>query len=82
MSIELYREGLPRVDIKAGHIEGREGMLVGMVEAADSLAAILMLEDGTLSLASLTDFRIQFHYDTETDDWIDENKSQPDQEVA
>jgi hypothetical protein len=82
MSIELYREGLPRVDIQAGHISGGEGMLVGVVESSDTLAAILMLEDGTLSLASLADFRIQFHYDAETDTWVDENKVEPDQEVA
>ena len=80
MSITLYREGLPRVELKAAHLEGREGMLVGLVEASDTLAAIVMLEDGSITLASLTDFRIQMHYDPEKDEWVDENVAQTDQE--
>ena len=79
--ITLYREGLPRVLISAAHIEGREGMLVGFVhDHTTPVAVLLMLDDGTLTRAGLNDFRIQVHYDPEADDWIDENKTETDQE--
>jgi len=79
VSIELYREGLPRVEINSPAITSREGMLVGLVESDDHVAAILMTEDGQLTLAALSDFRIQFHYDVEKDDWVDEH-AQTDRE--
>ena len=82
MSIALYREGLPRVDIQATHIEGGEGMLVGLVEASDTVAVILMLQDGTLTYASLADVRVQMHYDPETDRWVDENESETEPGVV
>jgi hypothetical protein len=78
--ITLYREGLPRVSIAAAHIESREGMLVGLIHEGPELAGLLMLGDGTLTRAGLNDFRVQFHYEPETDDWVDENKPEPGQE--
>lgn len=78
--ITLYREGLPRVTITAPHIESREGMLVGFIHDDRQMAGLLMLVDGSLMRAGLGDFRIQFHYDPETDDWVDENKTETDQE--
>lgn len=85
MSITLYREGLPRVSISSDAIPGREGMLVGFATSHyDSsyidIKAILMLEDGTLTLADFNLFRIQFHYDAETDQWTDENERDQEQE--
>ena len=79
MSITLYREGLPRIDLNGAQFPGREGMLVGFVDSNDSIAAIVMTEDGQLSLAGFNDFRLQFHYDAETDRWTDENEREPEQ---
>jgi hypothetical protein len=73
VSVTLYREGLPRIELNGAQFAGREGMLVGFVDSNDAIAAIVMTEDGQLSLASLSDFRIQFHYEVETDEWVDEN---------
>jgi len=91
MSVTLYREGLPRVSITAPHIDSREGMLVGLVDethVSPSVYGILMLEDGSLTRADFSDFRIQMRYDVQTDQWIDENEAanpaisinEPDQE--
>jgi len=77
MSVTLYREGLPRIELNGPQFTGREGMLVGFVDSNDAIAAIVMTEDGQLSLAGLSDFRIQFHYEVETDEWVDENTSSP-----
>ena len=78
MSITLYREGLPRVELQAPHT--REAMLVGFVESDGMVAGLVMLEDGALGTAALDAIRIQYHYDVETDQWIDENAPEPDQE--
>jgi hypothetical protein len=84
MSITLYREGLPRVDIKAPHLDDREGMLVGLAdmshEQMHAVHAIVMGEDGDLHLLDLNRIRVQFHYNAETDQWVDENEREEDQE--
>lgn len=83
MSITLYREGLPRVEIKAVHLDDREGMLVGLADMAykdtHAVHGIVMDQSGDLQLLSLDAFRIQYHYDAETDQWIDENAGEPEQ---
>lgn len=80
MSITLYREGLPRIEINSPAIDGREGMLVGFHDTGTVAGALVMLEDGRLSYAALSDFRIQMHYDPEANEWVDENDRQTDRE--
>ena len=81
MSVTLYREGLPRVEIKSPVLPDREGMLVGLADMsykeAHTVHAIVMGEDGSLHHLPMDQFRVQFHYDAETDDWVDESKHGP-----
>ena len=82
MSVTLYREGLPRVSLSSP-LMSTEGMLVGFVDDANGVQGILMQGDGSLTLATLGLFRVQFHYDVETDSWIDESKrDEKDSEVG
>lgn len=85
MSITLYREGLPRVQIKAAHIDSREGMLVGFTDfkvtnGSHHVMGIVMDENGDLQRLAFDQFRVQFHYDVETDQWVDENDRVVEQE--
>jgi len=80
MSITLYREGLPRVEIHSPVIDDREGMLVGLADSSHmgmhAAHGIVMDQSGNLHLMDLSYFRVQFHYDPETDEWVDENASE------
>ena len=76
--IALFDEP-PRVSIKLENFP-RNGLLLGMVQYADDLAAGLVLfEDGSVTMLPLATFVLDWRYDAETDQWIDVSMPKPEQ---
>jgi hypothetical protein len=80
--ISLFDEPL-RISISASHIEGRNGLLIGLsVDATrlpNTLLGVAILEDGSLTLLGAGDFVVDVTYDVEGDRWTGPFTPIPDQ---
>ena len=80
--IALFDEP-PRVSIKG--IEGmRNGLLLGMAsgDIPTWLYGVVLVEDGTVTYLSPSEFVLDWRYNPETDQWVDVSMPKPDEMVT
>lgn len=71
--ISLFDEP-PRVTISVDWVSSRNGLLVGIaVVEGSTIAGLVCLEDGNLTLMEASGFTLDWRYNVETDQWDDQN---------
>jgi len=72
VGLSLFPAGEPlRVSISAGWCGSRNGALIGFRQANGKVFGIVVLEDGQVAVLALDEFKIDWQYDAETDQWVD-----------
>jgi hypothetical protein len=79
IGVSLFPSGEPlRVSVTADWLDFRNGALIGLLAITSKddrvgLSGVVVAENGRIEIVSVSDFTVDWRYDTATDRWIDAN---------